>query len=99
MSNIITITWIIANRHIDIKYSIPIDSDCIREYYTYLESIKDLFKSKFKNEKEIWEDYKYVHTFKLELNSDKIEKELESNFDWVCKDAKKVYERRLESNK
>jgi hypothetical protein len=92
MSNIITITWIIANRHIDIKYSIPID----REYYTYLESIKDLFKSKFRNEKEIWEDYKYIHPFKTELNPDKIEKELESNFDWVCKDAKKVYERRNE---
>jgi hypothetical protein len=92
MSNIITITWIIANRHIDIKYSIPVDREC----YTYLESIKDLFKSKFTNEKEIWKDYKYVHTFKIELSPDKIEKELASNFDWVCKDAKKIYERRNE---
>jgi hypothetical protein len=68
-----------------------------------IEKYKSKFKKSFKEEKHIWEDYRYIHNLKIEDVDtfeecvDKIEKGLESHFDYIYKDAKKVYERRMES--
>lgn len=104
---IIYIEYIISNCHIEIKYSLPKNlSD--EHFYTFQEIlfvyIKNKFEQSFKDEKQIWENYKYVHNKEIEFTKDKenqnnfckFSMDLDSNFDSIYEDAKKVYERRNE---
>lgn len=104
---VIYIEYIISNCHIEIKYSLP--EDVINEHpYVFqeiiFEYIKNKFEKSFKDEKLIWEDYKYIHNKEIEVTKNKenqtgfckISMDLDSHFDSIYEDAKKVYERRNE---
>jgi hypothetical protein len=102
---IIYIQYIISNCHIEIKYSLPKNlSD--KHPYTFqeviFEYIKNKFEKSFKDEKQIWEDYKYIHNKEMEVTKEdqtdfyKISMDLDLHFNSIYEDAKKVYERRNE---
>lgn len=92
---IIHIKYIISNRHIEITYDFPLNNNLIDN----LLYIKSKFEKSFKNEKQIWEDYKYIHNKDIKLKnyaekSEEILKQFEAHFNSIYEDAKKVYERR-----
>lgn len=98
---VIYIEYIISNCHIEIKYSVPENKP--DEFYNGIklvfEYIELKFKNSFKTEKQIWEDYKYIHNKEIKLKdywqkSKEIIKLCESHFNSIYEDAKKVYERR-----
>lgn len=102
---VIYIQYIISNCHIEIKYSLPKNLSDEHPYTfqeIFFEYIKNKFEKSFKDEKQIWEDYKYIHNKEIEITKDKEDKtnfckismDLDSHFDLIYEDAKKVYERR-----
>lgn len=105
---IIHIKYIISNCHIEmIIINIKYISNCHNEFPlnkcltdSFLH-IKSKFEKSFKNEKQIWEDYKYIHNKDIKLKnyaekSEEILKQFEAHFNLIYEDAKKVYERRNE---
>jgi len=100
LNNTLYLTYIVDNKIISIDPAIDPDETMLN-LCLLLEKYKSKFKKSFKEEKHIWEDYRYIHNLKIEDISDecfdKIEKGFKSHFDYIYKDAKKVYERRMES--
>jgi hypothetical protein len=95
---IIHIKYIISNRHVEITYDFPLNNILV-DTILY---IKNKFEKSFKDEKQIWEDYKYIHNKEIKLiyrdsflsYQDDFLEQLESHFNSIYEDAKKVYERR-----
>lgn len=86
----IQIQYIISNCHIEIKHPLP-------DILFPLWLIKDKFENSFKNKKQIWENYKYIHEKEVNVTKDYlILEQLYSHFNSIYEDAKKVYERRNE---
>lgn len=102
---VIYIEYIISNCHIEIKYFLPtnLEESKANVFQTmFFEYIKRKFENSFKDEKQIWEDYKYIIKKQIDLiiSTDGFvildSNELDSHFDSIYEDAKKVYERRNE---
>lgn len=100
---VIYIEYIISNCHIEIKYCLPtnLEESKANVFQTmFFEYIKRKFENSFRDEKQIWEDYKYIIKKQIDLviSTDGFvildSNELDSHFDSIYEDAKKVYERR-----